>query len=236
MIGINVRILALGNNIFAEVFNKSVVARIAAVTFPGHGGVVLETVEPASDERVAGLHFVIEEAKGQTRVHSLDPEGETAELDGKLVEIDAAKPAVTRRTSLAPCEGPSGLAIDVKNKKLFSVCGNKMMAVTDIATMKTIATPPIGSGTDGAGFDSGLAFSSNGEGTMTIVKPVNGKYEAVDTVTTERGARTMTVDPTTHRIYMLAAEYGPAPAAKEGQKAPRPAVLPDSFHVIVIGK
>jgi hypothetical protein len=159
------------------------------------------------------------------------------ENSSEVVEIDAAKPAVTRRVSLAPCEGPSGLAIDVKNKKLFSVCSNKMMAVTDIATMKVIATPATGPGTDGAGFDSGLAFSSNGgDGTMTIVKAVNGKYEAVDTVTTERGARTMTVDPTTHRIYMLAAEYGPAPAAKEGQKAPRPAVLPDSFHVIVIGK
>jgi hypothetical protein len=71
---------------------------------------------------------------------------------------------------------------------------------------------------------------------MTIVKAVNGKYEAVETVTTERGARTMTVDPTTHRIYMLAATLGPAPAAKEGQKAPRPQPLPDSFHVIVIGK
>ena len=159
------------------------------------------------------------------------------ENSSEVVEIDAAKPGVTRRTSLAPCEGPSGLAIDVKNKKLFSVCSNKMMAVTDIATMKVIATPAIGSGADGAGFDSDLAFSSNGgDGTMTIVKLVNGKYEAVDTVTTERGARTMTVDHVNHKIFMLAAEYGPAPAAKEGQKAPRPAVLPDSFHVIVIGK
>jgi YVTN family beta-propeller protein len=158
------------------------------------------------------------------------------ENSSEIVEIDATKPAVTRRASLAPCEGPSGLAIDVPNKKLFSVCGNKLMAVTDIATMKVIATPAIGSGTDGAGFDNGLVFSSNGEGTMTIVKLVNGKYEAVDTVTTERGARTMTVDRTTHRIYMLAAELGPAPPAKEGQKAPRPQPIPDSFHVIVIGK
>ena len=117
----------------------------------------------------------------------------------EVMEIDAAKPAVTRRASLAPCEGPSGLAIDVKNKKLFSVCDNKMMAVTDIATMKVIATPAIGAGPDAAGFDpgTGLAFSSNGDGTLTIVKLVNGKYEAVDTVTTERGARTMTVDPKT---------------------------------------
>jgi DNA-binding beta-propeller fold protein YncE len=160
------------------------------------------------------------------------------ENSSEVVEIDAAKPGVTRRASLAPCEGPSGLAIDVKNKKLFSVCGNKMMAVTDIATMKVIATPAIGPGTDGAGFDpgSGNAFSSNGgDGTMTVVKLVNGKYEAVDTVTTERGARTMTVDPTNHRIYMLAAEYGPAAEGKDGKKG-RPTVVPDSFHVLVIGK
>ena len=155
----------------------------------------------------------------------------------EVIEIDAAKPAVLRRMSLAPAEGPSGLAIDVKNKKLFSVCDNKMMAVTDIATMKVIATPAIGTGPDAAGFDPGLglAFSSNGEGTLTIVKLVNGKYEAVDTVATERGARTMTVDPKLHRVYLLAAEYGPAPEAKEGKKG-RPPVLPDSFHVLVVGK
>jgi YVTN family beta-propeller protein len=155
----------------------------------------------------------------------------------EVIEIDAAKPAVTRRTSLAPGESPSGLAIDVKNKKLFSVCDNKMMAVTDIATMKVIATPAIGTGPDAAGFDpgAGLAFSSNGDGTLTIVKLVNGKYEAADNVTTERGARTMTVDPKLHRVYLLAAEYGPAPEAKEGKKG-RPPVLPDSFHVLVVGK
>jgi YVTN family beta-propeller protein len=155
----------------------------------------------------------------------------------EVIEIDAAKPAVTRRVSLAPAESPSGLAIDVKNKKLFSVCDNKMMAVTDIATMKVIATPAIGTGPDAAGFDpgTGLAFSSNGDGTLTIVKLVNGKYEAADTVATERGARTMTVDPKLHRVYLLAAEYGPAPEAKEGKKG-RPPVLPDSFHVLVVGK
>jgi DNA-binding beta-propeller fold protein YncE len=161
------------------------------------------------------------------------------ENSSEIVEIDAAKPAVTRRAPLAPCEEPSGLAIDVKNKKLFSVCGNKMMAVTDIPTLKVIATPPVGPGTDGAGFDpgTGLAFSSNGgDATMTIVKPVNGKYEAVDNVPTERGARTMTVDEKLHRALLLAAEYGPAPEAKPGQKKGRPPVLPNSFHVLVVGK
>src|ERR1700730_13615101 len=152
-----------------------------------------------------------------------------ANIEGssEIVEIDAAKPAVTRRASLAPCDGPTGLSIDVKNKKLFPVCGNKMMAVVDIPTMKVIATPAIGPGTDGGGFDPGpgLAFSANGgDGTMTIVKLVNGKYEAVENVPTERGARTMAVDEKTHKIYLLAAEYGPAPEAKEGQKKSRPPV------------
>jgi len=161
------------------------------------------------------------------------------ENTSEIVEIDAVKPGVTRRASLAPCEGPSGLAIDTKNKKLFSVCGNKMMAVTDIASMKLIATPAVGPGTDGAGFDPGLglAFSANGgDGTLTIVKLVNGKYEAVDNVPTERGARTMTVDEKLHRVYLPGAEFGPAPEAKDGKKQGRPPVLPDSFHILVVGK
>lgn len=155
----------------------------------------------------------------------------------EVIEIDAAKMTVLRRASLAPADGPSGLAIDVKDKKLFSVCSNKMMAVTDIATMKVIATPAIGSGPDAAGFDpgTGLAFSSNGDGTLTIVKAVGGKYEPVDTVTTVRGARTMTVDTKLHHVYLLAAEYGPTPEAKDGKKGRAP-VLPDSFHVLVVGK
>jgi len=159
------------------------------------------------------------------------------ENSSELVEIDAASNAVTRRTSVLPCEGPSGLAIDLKGKKLFSVCDNKM-AVTDIPTFKVVATPDIGNGPDGAGFDStlGLAFSSNGgTGTLSIVKLVGGKYQTVDTVTTEKGARTMTVDEKLHRVYLLAAEFGPAPEPKDGKKG-RPPVLPESFHVLVVGK
>jgi len=159
------------------------------------------------------------------------------EDSSEIVEIDAAKTAITRRAPLAPCDSPSGLAIDQKNKKLFSVCDNKMMVITDIPSLKVVGTAPIGPGADGAGFDVGLglAFSSNGgDGTLTIVKQVNGKYEAVDTVPTERGARTMTVDQKNHRVYLLAAEYGPAP--ETGGKKGRPPILPDSFHVLVVGK
>ena len=171
---------------------------------------------------------------------AVDGEGKVfvnLEDTSEIVEIDATKPAVTRHAPLAPCEEPSGLAIDVKNKKLFSVCSNKMMAVVDIPSLKVIATPPIGSGPDAAAFDpgTGLAFSSNGEGTLSIVKMVNGKYDTVDTVPTERGARTMTLDPKTHKVYLLAAEYGPTPEASGGKKG-RPPILPDSFHVLVLGK
>jgi len=160
------------------------------------------------------------------------------EDSNEIIEMDAAKPAILRHASLSPCESPSGLAIDIKNKKLFSACSNKVMAVTDIPTLKVVATPPIGAGPDGAGFDPGLglAFSSNGgDATLSIVKEVNGKYETVENVPTERGARTMAVDPKNHRVYLLAAEYGPAPEAQPGKRA-RPPILPDSFHILVVGK
>jgi len=164
-----------------------------------------------------------------------------ANLEGssEVIEIDAANNEVTRRTSTLPCEGPSGLAIDIKGKKLFSVC-DKVMAVTDIPTMKVAGTAEIGNGPDAAGYDpgSGLAFAScgAGEGSLAIVKNVSGKWQTVDTVKTTRGARTMTVDPKTHKVFLLAAEYGEAPPPKEGQKKGRPPILPDSFHVLVVGK
>jgi DNA-binding beta-propeller fold protein YncE len=159
------------------------------------------------------------------------------ESSNEVVEIDAAKNEVTRRTSILPCEGPSGLAIDVKGKKLFSVCDG-VMAVTDIPTFKVVASPKIGQGPDAAAFDpgTGLAFSSNGQdGTLSIVKEVNGTYQTVDTVTTERTARTMALDTKTHKIFLLAAEAGPPAPPKDGKKG-RPTVLPDSFHVLVVGK
>ena len=156
----------------------------------------------------------------------------------EIVAIDAKAATVVRRSPLAPCQQPSGLAIDTKGGRLFSVCHNNLMAITDADSGKLIATPPIGSGVDGAGFDSstGIAFSSNGEGTLTMVKLVNGKYTAIDNVPTERGARTMAVDEKKHRIYLSSAEFGSAPAPTEKQPRPRPPVIPDSFHIVVVGR
>jgi DNA-binding beta-propeller fold protein YncE len=160
------------------------------------------------------------------------------ESSNEVVEVDAPSNKVTRRVSILPCEGPSGLAIDVKNKKLFSVC-DKVMAITDIPSFKVVDKAEIGTGPDAAGFDPGLglAFSSNGaSGTLSIVKLVNGHYQTVDTVPTESRARTMVVDEKTHRIFLPTAEYAPAPEPKAGEKKGRPSVVPDSFHLVVVGK
>lgn len=187
-----------------------------------------KTGEPLTTFPVGGKpEFCVADGAGKLYVNLEDK--------GAIVEIDAAKPAVVRTGSIAPCQEPSGLAMDSKDGVLFSVCDNKMMTVTDIKSLKVVAMPAIGANPDAAGFDpgAGLAFSSNGEGTLTIVKEVGGKWQAVDTVQTERGARTMTVDPRTHRVYLLAAEYGPPQA---GDKKGRPSILPDSFHVLVVGK
>lgn len=187
-----------------------------------------KTGEPLTTFPVGGKpEFCVADGAGKLYVNLEDK--------GAIVEIDAAKPAVVRTGSIAPCQEPSGLAMDSKDGVLFSVCDNKMMTVTDIKSLKVVAMPAIGANPDAAGFDPGsaLAFSSNGEGTLTIVKDVGGKWQAVDTVQTERGARTMTIDPRTHRIYLLAAEYGPPQA---GDKKGRPSILPDSFHVLVVGK
>jgi hypothetical protein len=161
------------------------------------------------------------------------------EDSAELAVIDAQKLTIETKWSLKPLEDPTGLAIDLKHHRLFIVGGNKLMAVVDAKTGKLLATPAIGAGADAAAYDDelGLAFSSNGEGTLTVVRPDGtDQYTVLEQVPTKRGARTMALDPTTHRIYLPAAEYGPAPAATKENPRPRPAMLPDSFKVLVVGR
>jgi len=174
--------------------------------------------------------FAVSDGKGKIYVNIEDTH--------EVAEIDTGKLAVTKRYSLTGCEEPSGLALDIKHRRLFSVCANKVMVMSEPDSGKVIAAVPIGQGTDGAGFDAerGLAFSSNGEGTLTVVGEVSGKYEVVETVPTQRGARTMTLDPKTHKIYLPTAQFGPTPAATPQQPRPRPAALPDSFMLLVVGQ
>ena len=150
---------------------------------------------------------------------------------GEIASIDSKTWKLSQRWKLNGCEEPSGLALDDKLGHLFAVCGNKQMVIVDTRTGKQIASVPTGGGTDAAAFDPDkkLAFASNGEGTLTVVRRAKGgKYEVAGNVATARGARTMALDPKSHKIYLATAEFGP-PA--EGQK--RPSVKPGTFVVLV---
>jgi DNA-binding beta-propeller fold protein YncE len=158
---------------------------------------------------------------------------------GEIGEIDAKAAALTKHYSIAPCEAPSGLAINPKTNYLYSVCGNKMMAVSDPVAGKVIATPAIGQGPDGVAFDDGYAFSANGrDATITMVGEVSpGKFEPVATIMTQQGARTIAADQTAHKLYLPAAEFGPPPPPPAGGgRAGRAQVIPDSFMIIVVGR
>jgi YVTN family beta-propeller protein len=157
---------------------------------------------------------------------------------GQMTVIDSRKLSVIRTFPLPGCASPSGLAIDKAHHRLFSVCDGKIMVVTDADTGKQVARVPVGEGPDAAAFDPkrGLAFSSNGDGTLTVVREESAdRYSVQATMATQRGARTMALDPATGRVYVVTADFGPPPAATPEQPHPRPVPVPDTFTVLVIG-
>jgi DNA-binding beta-propeller fold protein YncE len=157
----------------------------------------------------------------------------------ELVAFDARRLAVERRWSLAPCEEPTGLALDREHHRLFVGCSNKLMAVVNSQTGKLVTTLPIGGGVDGTAFDAAtqLAFSSNGEGTLTVVHEDSPqKFKVIGNIPTQRGARTLALDPRTHRIYLSTAQFGETPPATAERPRPRPPMIPGSFTVLVVGK
>jgi YVTN family beta-propeller protein len=144
-----------------------------------------------------GPEFVVSDGKGSLFVN-LEDKSKVVEFNPKTLEI-------VKTWSLAPGEGPSGLAIDVKNNILFSGCHNKLMAISNAKTGKVIATVTIGGHVDACGFDPGthLAFSSNGEGTLTVIKEESpAKFKVIDNISTDKSMRTMALDPNTHNIYL----------------------------------
>jgi YVTN family beta-propeller protein len=145
--------------------------------------------------------------------------------------IDTKTLEVLHTWSIAPGEEPSGLAADFANNKLFSVCRNKIMVVFDIKKEKVVATLPTGGHTDGAGFDPVLkrAYSSNGEGTLTVVQENGDRYKVLEQVPTEAGARTNIVDPKTHHIYLPTAEFYPR---QKGERWPK--MKPGTFVILDI--
>lgn len=155
---------------------------------------------------------------------------------GHMVVIDADKLAVSSVWPLPGCASPSGLALDEVGHRLFSVCDENVMAVTDSRSGKQIAHIRIGEAPDAAGYwpAKDLVFSSNGEGTLTIARAGSGdSFPVLSTLTTQKGARTMALDPSSGMVYLVTAELGPAPPATAEQPHPRPAPLPDTFTVLV---
>jgi len=155
----------------------------------------------------------------------------------EIVQIDPQALKVKKTWPLSPCEEPSGLAIDLEARRLFSVCSNNKMAVVNADSGQVITTVAIGSGPDAAAYDAGrkLVFSSNGEGTLTVVKQDSAdKYTVLANVPTEKSARTMSLDAKSHKIYLSAAQLGATPEATAENPHPRPKMLPGSFHVLVV--
>jgi YVTN family beta-propeller protein len=195
----------------------------------------VSAIDPASGERIGNVplggkpEFGVTDRGGRLYVNLEDK--------GEVVELDPVAMKVTRRWSIAPCEEPSGLAIDIAHRRLFSVCGNKTLAVSDAASGKLVTTLPIGQGVDAAAYDpaTGDVFASNGEGTMTVVhQDAPDSYRVVSTVQTMPGARTMALDPKTHRVYTVSARMGPMPAAAPGGQRRRPPIIPGSFTLMVL--
>ena len=157
---------------------------------------------------------------------------------GELAVIDPVKMKVTATWPLKDCRHPTGLAIDVAHHRLFSVCQNNVMAVTDSEDGKPIASVPIGDGPDGVRYDAqrGLVFSSNGRsGTLTVVREQTpDHYQVIANVPTQKSARTLALDDATGRVYLSAAELGPRPAPTSAEPHPRPTIKPGSFGILVV--
>ena len=131
------------------------------------------------------------------------------------------------------------MAMDTAHRRLFIGCSNQRMAVVDAQNGRLVATVPIGRGVDANRFDAetGYAFSSNGEGTLTVVHEDSpDAYTVVENVATQRGARTMELDPKTHAVYLVTAEFGPPPQPTTENPHPRPAIVPGSFTLLIYGR
>jgi YVTN family beta-propeller protein len=154
----------------------------------------------------------------------------------EVAVIDADKHEVVAYWPLAPGEGPSGIALDAEHHRLFSGCHNKMMTMLDTERGKVIATVPIGAGVDGCAFDDStqLAFASCGDGTTTIAQEeAPNKLAVVQVLKTERGARTMALDPRTHQIYLPTAQFAPAPSPSPGASPARPSIIPNTLKLLL---
>jgi YVTN family beta-propeller protein len=195
-------------------------------------------IDAATGKRIGTIplggqpEFAVSDGAGKVYVNLEDK--------GAIVELDTKAMKVVRRWSIAPCESPTGLAIDIAHQRLLSVCRNKLMAISDVAAGKLVTTVPICAGVDAARFDAatGDAFASNGEGSLTVVHESSpNDFRVVQTVPTKSGARTMELDPRNHRVYVVGAKFGEVPGhSTPSNPRRRPPLVPGSFTLVVLGK
>ncbi len=200
-----------------------------------HGSNDTTAIDPAEMKAVGSLalggvpELAVSDDKGHIFVNLEDT--------SEIVEFDAPSLKILKRFSLAPGQEPTGLAFDAKQRRLFSTCANKKLVISDADTGKVVQTLEIGPGPDGCVFDSqtGLIFSSSGgDGTLAIVKEESpGHYQVAKTVKTQVSAKTLALDPKSHRVYLSAATPEPTPEAT--QKRGRRRYVPGSFVVLVVG-
>lgn len=205
-------------------------------TFNGDPG-TSTVIDPKTGKAIGSIplggkpEFGVADGRGRVYVNLEDK--------AEIAEIDPLAMRVTRRWPLAGCEEPTGLAIDRDHRILFSGCHSRVMAISDARGGRTIAQVPIGEGVDGCAFDpgTGLAFSSNGAGSITVVHEDSPtSFHLVSTATTRRGARTMTLDPRTHRLYTVTADFGATPAPTTDEPHPRPSLVPGTFTLLELDR
>ena len=206
--------------------------------FAQNGGSASSTVIEAADGKVAGTidlggdpEFAAADGNGSVYVNLEDK--------SMVLKIDSKKLSVEQRWPLAPCESPSSMALDRKNRRLFIGCRNNLMAVVNADTGKVVTTVPIGQGVDASAWDpeTSLVFCSTGDGKLSVIHQDSpDKYTVVGNVKTQNRSRTMALDLKTHNVFLPAAAFGPTPAPTPEQPRPRPPMLPGSFTILVYGQ
>ncbi|MEO7310202.1 MAG: YncE family protein [Chitinophagaceae bacterium] len=222
--------IATGENpdaILYDEFSKKV------ITCNGRGK-DLTVIDPVTEKVVATIPM-----GGKPETAVTDNAGKlyvNVEDKNEIVVVDIVKFEVLSHWTLSPAEGPTGLAIDRQSKRLFAGC-DKLLVVMNAETGAIVSKLPIGDGCDGVAFDpaSKTIFTSNGEGTMTVVKEVSpSEFKVMENVVTKKSARTITLDEKTHKIYLLAADFDPV--AADAPPRTRPKMIPGSFQVLVFEK
>lgn len=206
-------------------------------TFNGGGGNDATAVDAQTGKVVGSVPLggkpEFAQADGAGRIYV------NVEDKNQIVAFDSKTLKRLHTWPLSPCAEPSGLAIDVAHKRLFAGCHNQMMAVVDYTNGKVVATVPIGKGVDANRFDpeTGLAFASCGDGTITVAHQDSpDKYTVVQTIATQRGARTMTVDTRNHNVYTVTAQFGPPPPATPERPHPYPTVISKTFTLLIFSR